>query len=172
MRCRAPAMMRSRRRCAAEAESEVEALLRSVDEGHGLDIEGLSCRDAWKALQPANRANVMLRMVTDLSRERLADHKSVAKYTNKARTVMQQLFSDSEARGLVTEAFKVLCTLKTGVDGEHLHCEEGDHGWLLQHASIGKRCRSIGQALGATETDQEAVGLLCAREQVRQRQLL
>ena len=95
-----------------KAESEVKALLlMSVDEGHQLDIEALSCKEAWKALQPARQANVLLRMVTDLLRERLTDHKSVAKYITKVRTAMTQLFADGEAKGLVTEAFVVLCTL-------------------------------------------------------------
>ena len=94
------------------AEAEVKALLlMSVDESHRLDIEGMKCKEAWKALQPANQANVLLRMVQDLLRERLTDHKSVAKYITKVRTAMKQLFSDTEAQGLVTEAFVVLCTL-------------------------------------------------------------
>ena len=83
----------------------------SVDESHRLDIEGMPCKEAWKALQPANQANVLLRMVQDLLRERLTDHKSVAKYITKVRTAMTQLFSDDDAKGLVTEAFVVLCTL-------------------------------------------------------------
>ena len=94
------------------AEAEVKALLlMSVDESHRLDIEGLPCKEAWKALQPANQANVLLRMVRGLLRERLTDHKSVAKYITKVRTAMAQLFSDNDARGLVTEAFVVLSTL-------------------------------------------------------------
>ena len=59
------------------AEAEVKSmLLMTVDESHRLDIEALPCKEAWKALQPANQANVLLRMVTDLLRERVADHKS------------------------------------------------------------------------------------------------
>ena len=95
-----------------KAEAEVKALLlMSVDESHRLDIRGMKCEEAWKALQPANQANVLLRMVQDLLRERLTDHKSVAKYITKVRTAMTQLFSDDDAKGLVTEAFVVLCTL-------------------------------------------------------------
>ena len=81
------------------AEAEVKSmLLMTVDESHRLDIEALPCKDAWKALQPANQANVLLRMVTDLLRERLTDHKSVAKYITKVRTAMTQLFSDDDAK--------------------------------------------------------------------------
>ena len=43
-----------------KAEAEVKALLlMSVDESHRLDIEGMPCKEAWKALQPANQSNVV-----------------------------------------------------------------------------------------------------------------
>ena len=50
-------------------------------------------------------------MVTNVLRERLADHKSAGAYLTKVREAMIQLFSDKEAKGLVQEAFIVLVSL-------------------------------------------------------------
>ena len=94
----------------------------------------------------------MLRMVTDLLRERLTDHKSVAQYITKVRTAMTQLFSDPQGKGLVTEACVVLCTLselqhqdrwREWTANIFMAAKRQDHGWLLQHAILGEGCRSI-----------------------------
>ena len=86
-------------------------LMSTVDESYRLDIAGLSAQDAWKALQPRNQANVLLKMVNDLLRESLADHKLVGQYLTRVRAAMTQLFSDSDAQKLVTEGFIVLSCL-------------------------------------------------------------
>jgi len=130
-----------------KAESQVKSMLMStVDESYCLDITSLPAKEAWKALQPANQANVLLKMVTDVLRERLADHKSVGQFLTKVRAAMTQLFSDSDAQDIVKEAFIVLCCLAPtsksrqveGVGSTNLHHEEGEHSeWAVQHANTG-----------------------------------
>jgi len=95
-----------------KAESQVKSMLMStVDESYCLDITSLPAKEAWKALQPANQANVLLKMVTDVLRERLADHKSVGQFLTRVRTAMTQLFSDSDAQATLSKKPSSCCAV-------------------------------------------------------------
>ena len=95
-----------------KAEAQVKSILHAtVDQGYRQDIKGLTGEEAWRALHPTSQANVLLKMVTNVLGEKLSDHKSAGAYITKVREAMIQLFSDSQAKDLVKEAFIVLVSL-------------------------------------------------------------
>ena len=78
----------------------------------------------------------------------------MAKYITKVRTAMTQLFSDGDARGLVTEAFVVLCTLAELQQQDRLREWTANIFLSKKGAILGNKYTMQNLAMDAGEYDQ------------------